>query len=91
MNDICENKHRGTFTSRKAFERAEPNLSKERKKVLLAVEKSLDNGMTSKEYANLANKPLNTISGRFTELARDGWIYRTDETRNGAAVWKGID
>jgi DNA-binding IclR family transcriptional regulator len=49
---------------------------------------SLGFGITAKEYAEKSNKPLNTVSGRFTELARDGWIERTSERRDGAAVWR---
>ena len=91
MKDICQNKHGGTFTSAAAFERAKPNMSKSRQDVLFAVEMSLDIGITAKEYAQKRGLQLNTISGRFTELARDGWIMRTDETRDGCAVWKSID
>ena len=89
-NDICENKHGGIWTSQKAFERAKPNMAKERLQVLMAVEKSLNEGITSKEYAEQAGKPLNAVSGRFTELARDGWIVRNNETRGGAAVWQSV-
>jgi predicted transcriptional regulator len=88
MNDVCERKHGGVFTSRQAFERAKPNLTQARQDVLLAVEMSLDSGITAKEYAEKSGKPLNAVSGRFTELARDGWIERSDERRDGAAVWK---
>ena len=91
MKDICENKHGGTFTSKTAFKRAQPNMSKSRQDVLFAVEMSLDIGITAKEYAQKNGLQLNTISGRFTELSRDGWIMRTDETRDGCAVWKAID
>lgn len=91
MKDICENKHGGTFTSKAAFERAQPHMSKSQLDVLFAVEMSLDIGLTAKEYANRNGLQLNTISGRFTELAREGWIMRTDEKRNGCAVWKAID
>jgi len=88
MNDVCERKHGGVFTSRQAFERAKPNLTQSRQDVLLAVEMSLGFGITAKEYAEKSNKPLNAVSGRFTELARDGWIERTSERRDGAAVWR---
>lgn len=90
MNDICEGKHGGAFTSQQAFERAKPTLAQSRQDVLLAVEMSLDHGITAKEYADKSGKPLNAVSGRFTELARDGWIFRTDERRDGAAVWRSI-
>jgi len=88
--DICESKHGGVFTSQQAFERAKPTMTQARENVLLAVEMSLDYGMTAKEYAERSDKPLNAVSGRFTELARDGWIYRTDRRRDGAAVWRAI-
>jgi hypothetical protein len=90
MSDICEAKHGGVYTSQQAFERAKPTMTQAREDVLLAVEMSLDYGITAKEYSNKSGKPLNAVSGRFTELARDGWIFRTDERRDGAAVWRAI-
>lgn len=42
--------------------------------------------MTSKEIADHLCKRLNVISGRLSELLRDLLIYRTGETRDGAAV-----
>jgi len=88
--DICENRHKGAATSRDAFEKIEPNLTKARTEVLLAVEKSGSNGITAKEYARNSGKFLNAVSGRFTELSRDGWIIRTDKRREGCSVWIGV-
>lgn len=88
--DICERKHGGVFTSRQAFERVQPKMAQARQDVLLAVSLSLDTGLTSKEYSERSGKPLHAVSGRFTELAREGWIERTNETRNGSAVWRAV-
>ena len=90
MKDICERKHGGAETSREAFERLSPNLPEARHEVLLAVEMSGDFGITAKEYADRVLKPLNAVSGRFSELSRDGWIIRTDKRRDGCAVWVGV-
>ena len=87
-NDICERKHGGVLTSKRAFERAKKTMTQTRLEVLLEVEKSLDHGLTAKEYAEKTDRPLNAVSGRFTELARDGWIERSDKRRDGAAVWR---
>lgn len=85
--DICENKHGGNAESQAAFESIEPTIPESRKGVLLAVQMSL-NGMTAKEYAKRSGRQLNAVSGRFSELARDGWIHRSNERRDGAAVWR---
>ena len=86
--DICERKHGGVLTSKRAFDRAKQTMTQIRLDVLMAVEKSLDHGLTAKEYAEQTGRPLNTISGRFTELARDEWIERNGDRRDGAAVWR---
>jgi len=87
-NDICERKHCGVLTSKRAFDRAKKTMTQIRLDVLMAVEKSLDHGLTAKEYAEQTGRPLNAVSGRFSELARDGWIERSDKRRDGAAVWR---
>lgn len=86
--DICEAKHGGNEHSRAAFEKLSEHLNPARLDVLFAVSKTLDNGATSKEVAEYLGKPLHAISGRLTELAREGWIERTGKTRDGAAVWR---
>lgn len=86
MNDICERKHGGVFTSRKAFERIQPNLPKARSEVLLAISLTLDKGMTAKEYSKLTGKPLHAVSPRFKELRDDGWIEHRGEVRDGSKV-----
>lgn len=86
--DICQNKHGGNAESQAAFESVEHSITKMQSYVFLEVSKSLSKGITSKEVAEALGKPLNAISGRLTELAREGWIDRTGERREGAAVWR---
>lgn len=88
--DVCERKHGGNAESQAAFERLSEHLTESRQDVLFAVSKKLDGGATSKEVADALGKPLNAISGRLTELAREGWIERTGERRDGAAVWRAV-
>jgi hypothetical protein len=88
ITDICERKHGGAETSQEAFNRIEPNLTKARNEVLLAVEMAGDVGLTCKEHSMKSGKGMNAISGRFTELARDGWIDRTNDKRDGCIVWR---
>ena len=87
MSDICQNKHGGVRESIAAYEAALPTMAESRKQVLDAI-RNARNGLTSKEYAELTQRQLNTVSGRFSELARDGWIERANETRNKSAVWR---
>ena len=86
--DICERKHGGVLTSKRAFDRAKKTMTQIRLDILMEVSKSLDHGLTAKEYSEQTGRPLNTISGRFTELARDGWIERSNDRRDGSAVWR---
>lgn len=88
MNDICEAKHGGNQQSIEAYQKALPRMAESRKQVLIAVRQAMDSGITAKEYAARSGRQLNAISGRFSELAREGWIERTNRTRNKSAVWK---
>lgn len=90
MNDICERKHGGVETSRMAFEKARGNAQAQRNLIHREISTRGDLGLTSKEYAQSVSKPLHAISGRFSELQRDGWIFKTEQTRDGATVWKAI-
>jgi len=86
MNDVCERKHGGVFTSRQAFERVKPNLAKCKNEALLAISLTLKHGLTAKEYSKQSGKPLHTVSPRFKELRDDGWIEFTGEVRDGSKV-----
>lgn len=88
MNDICQTKHGGNQQSIEAYESALPRMAETRKQVLVAVRQAMDAGITAKEYAERSGRQLNTVSGRFSELSREGWIERTNRTRNKSAVWR---
>lgn len=91
MNDICQAKHGGNQQSIEAYESALPSMAKARRSVLEAVRQAMDAGITAKEYAERNGRQLNTVSGRFSELSREGWIERTNKTRNKSAVWKATE
>ncbi len=88
MSDICKGKHGGNEHSNLAYQAALPSMAQARRSVLEAIGQAMDAGITAKEYAEKSGRQLNTVSGRFSELARDGWIERSNETRNRSAVWK---
>lgn len=84
--DICANRHGGNTESRRAFEKAEHGLVKNCFRVLEAIKAAGENGLTAKEYSAQSGKPLNAISGRFTDLKKDKIIIKTGERRDGSAV-----
>ena len=86
MNDVCERKHGGVFTSRQAFQRIKSNIPKSRNEVLTAIIVSLDHGITAKEYSDQSGKPLHAVSPRFKELRDDKLIEATGEVRDGSKV-----
>lgn len=82
-NDICENKHQQNAESIEA----NPNVSKkykDRRRVFQIILKTY-RGITSKEIAEKMGRPLNCISGRISELKRDGSIEVIGR-RDGCAV-----
>lgn len=81
--DICRNRHKGNEESHKANLRVNKKLQRER--VLSAIRNAGPVGLTCRELAELWDVGMNTISGRFSELKRDGLI-RKDSVRNGCAV-----
>jgi hypothetical protein len=90
--DICANRHKGARTSVEAHKRIRGGLQARREAVYAMIEKSWSRGITLDEVAFLTDTTPNAISGRFTELARDGRIVKCGrrKTRSGcsAVVWK---
>lgn len=86
--DPCARKHQGNPESEAAFNRA--NITHDRAEVLRVIRAAGLHGATSKEVARAMEKALNCISGRFVGLLREGLIYRTEEKRDGAAVWRSL-
>lgn len=82
--DICSRKHKGNEESRGAFEALKDRLPLHRARVLKAIRDS-DGGLTVDEIAQKLGVTPNMVSGRASELKRDGMIRRngTRLTRNG--------
>lgn len=75
-----------TDTQWAAWQQVQSNLT-DRQKEVFEVIKSRPGGVTSKEVARALDVPLNTISGRFSELKADGIIFDTQERRERSAVY----
>jgi len=90
--DICERKHKGNPESRLAFNVVKDKISATQERILNAIKSS--DGLTCDELAVMFNATPNEISGRCSELKRDGKIYKsgTRKTRSGcsAAILKAF-
>lgn len=84
--DICYARHGGNRESREAFNRAQRGRTKNCLRILRAIEAAGEHGLTAKEYSATSGRPLNAISGRFSDLKKDKLIIKTGERRNGSAV-----
>lgn len=88
--DITVNRHRGHAASADA----NPSSNAKRKsharifKILIGAG---DRGLTSKEIGTILNKPLNTFSGRLSEMKARGMIVETGGRRGGASVLRISD
>jgi len=84
--DICANRHGGNTESREAFNKAQHGRTKNCLRILEAIKEAGEHGLTAKEYSATSGRPLNAISGRFTDLKKDKLIIKTGERRDGSAV-----
>jgi len=82
--DICKNRHRGSEESIAAFRRMRPIAARNR--VMADIRRAGPQGITAKELAEHWNVGLNTISGRFSELKKDGLIRKIG-VRDGCGVY----
>jgi hypothetical protein len=93
--DICRNRHRGNEQSVQTFETAMKHRISAQQKEVLELLRRYPEGLTCDEAARIMMVTPNQISGRFTELKRDGKIYKfgTRLTRGGnpAAVLRAIE
>ena len=91
--DICERKHKGNPESRLAFNVVKDKISASQERILNAI-RQMDSGMTVDELSVYFGATPNEISGRCSELKRDGKIYKsgTRKTRSGcsAAILKAL-
>lgn len=74
--DITANRHGGSPESRDAFERIRHEIPDARLRVLMEIQARPLGGMTCKELAAFWDVDMNVVSGRFSELKRDGMIRR---------------
>lgn len=86
-DDICARKHRGSPTSIAANERASKHKVANTAKILNFAIKNMGR-CYSKQVARALNIPLNSISGRFSELRKAGTLVDTGEVEEGCAVLK---
>jgi hypothetical protein len=78
--DICSNRHRGAETSVLAHEKIKAHKSKQREKVYEFIRACANRGATVDEIAAAWGVGSNQVSGRVTELLRDGLIVRDGKT-----------
>lgn len=84
MEDITRNKHKGNEASVAAFQRLEKVTSRE---AVLDAFRDLGGLSYSKQIAEHLNRDLHVISGRISELKRDGLLVSADLGRlNGCEV-----
>ncbi len=92
--DTCARRHKGNEQGTAAFHVIKDKISHAQACVLETLRDHPD-GMTSEEIADDMNTTVNVISGRCSELKRDGKIYKsgTRKTRSGcsAAILKAFD
>ncbi len=90
--DITANRHKGNEQSTAAFHVIKDKISASKERILNAIRRS--DGLTCDELAVMFNATPNEISGRCSELKRDGKIYKsgTRKTRSGcsAAILKAF-
>ena len=87
--DITSRRHGGNVQSELAFERASQSgqIKTDRQNVLKAVESQGTHGLTCKELAEKWGVDMNRVSGRFTELKKQGKIMKVQgRVRLGSAV-----
>jgi predicted HTH transcriptional regulator len=82
--DIASNRHNGSEESTLAFQHVRNTIGEYHRDILRVMDRC--GAMTSKELAAVLCRPLNSVSGRLTELRAGQWIEKTGLRRDGAAV-----
>lgn len=90
QTDICQNRHRGNAESVAAFQTLLPGLSHRRRHVLALIQKAGLKGLTVHEAAELLGTTPNAVSGRFTELKREGLIFKNGKRPTPAGSSAGV-
>ncbi len=92
--DICARKHKGNEQSTQAFRNAVKHRATEQQQRVLKCLRDRPEGLIAEEIAAILGVTVNMISGRCSELKRDGKIYKsgTRKTRSGcsAAILKAF-
>lgn len=87
--DICKNKHKGNRNSIAANLRALP--TKQRvKDLILNILADHPEGLICHEIAEILGKPLNTFSGRLSDLKAEGLIVEVGERNNAAVLRRAV-
>lgn len=82
MTDICENRHGGNQESAEAFRAGSATLRARQRFVIWAIAyEEGKRGVTTDEIAARLKTTPNVISGRMSELKRDGFLVPTNERR----------
>ena len=87
--DVCINRHHGNAQSSKAFESIRDSLTDKQEAALGYIRAQGARGATSQEYADSLSVSINVVSGRFSELKRDGMIAKAG-SRNRGGVFISI-
>ena len=91
--DITARRHKGNEQSTAAFHVVKDSMSERQREIYHAI-RFFSDGATVDELATMFKTTPNAISGRVSELKRDGKIYKsgTRKTRSGcsAAILKAI-
>ena len=88
--DVTAHRHRGNQESRAAFAGIALTLTDRQADVLHRIRETGDQGTTCKELAASMGVGMNVISGRFSELKRDGKLTLAGR-RDGCAAWKAME
>ncbi len=90
VKDICESRHKGNPESVAAFQSIQDRLTAAQQRVLNCIRNS--DGLTCNEIAEKLGLTPNQVSGRCSELKRDGKIHEAGKrlTKSGctAAILK---
>lgn len=87
LDDICRNKHHDDPESVAAHKTGDK--LRDRMLAFEFIRSRGEHGATADEFAASIDRQLNQVSGRFSELKRDGKIVASGEkrpTRNGSAA-----
>jgi hypothetical protein len=92
--DITARRHKGSATSKAAFERGHSHHANDEARVLDIITEATRSrtryGVTSKEIAAQMGKPLNAISGRISSLKAQDKIKGIGHRRDGCEVLVAI-